>query len=552
MTMRRILPIVAISAGLALIYEQAAVDSYEADAKRISNMMCDVVAARAQAGSTRDVYDQVFSFLRKHAPDSNAQVLVKKSGKEFGSKTTDDGTSKFQETCQIENTPDYQIVMRFDRHKLFSSPLVARFGLILFIILTCAIVAQMLLSRLKSIWFDQVIFTIRRELGLCAECDDITMRGLGRLLSRFFMASLESLKEPIARLKKSIEDHRESLSEQKKLIERYQSERERADHFADSVKQVSHDLKGPMSSLKIYLSDEKTKGDESVASVLRTIEKIVSDLETKQRSHGVTTELSLEIAEVAILEAIETSRQLVLEKSKIQIDFEFDRESLSPVFVEPNHFRRVILNVVKNAIESLDDVGRVLVKCKKVDNSLWVSIDDTGKGVPKKLLPKLFEKGATFGKSEGSGLGLYFAKTCLKSWGGSISVHPKRRGTRIEMRMPLADCQGTFQTLSRADDVVLLDDEIDFQKGFWSKRSKFFSSPHEFMDWYDVTSDLKSPLLIDLHLGVSVSGLDVIRTIGRKPNVYLSTSDYLNPEAIEVSAAYRVPIVPKQLLFASA
>ncbi|MEL4881619.1 hypothetical protein AAEH85_21955, partial [Shewanella algae] len=86
-------------------------------------------------------------------------------------------------------------------------------------------------------------------------------------------------------------------------IDRFQAEKNRADHFAQSVKQVHHDLKGPMSALKIYLSDD-SRADESIASILRTIEKIGSDLETKRRSGEPDGGVTLEVAEVAILDAV--------------------------------------------------------------------------------------------------------------------------------------------------------------------------------------------------------------------------------------------------------
>lgn len=556
MTAKRLLVILGFSTLLAIALEFIAIETYRGEAKRISSMMCDVVAARAQAGSTRDVYDQVFSFLRRHSPDSKAQVLVKRAGKEFGANTSDDGISKFEEVCHIENAPDYQIVMRFDRHKLISASLAETFGLILFAVLSLAWAGQTLLRGIRELWFNQVLLAIRSEIGLSNGSDAFASKGLGHVLSKLFLSSLEGLKEPIEKLKNEIRLQQQSLSEQEKLIDRFQAEKNRADHFAQSVKQVHHDLKGPMSALKIYLSDD-SRADESIASILRTIEKIGSDLETKRRSGEPDGGVTLEVAEVAILDAVTTSRQALAAKYKAQIDFRYDKNQLSPISVEPNHFRRVLLNILQNSAEALSGsgIGRIQVSCQRDGNKLLISVEDNGKGITKDTIPKLFERGATFEKVGGSGLGLVFAKNCVEEWGGSISIQSELgKGTTVEIRLPIEECYGKFigQIGQQPEaELVVLDDEIDLQKAIWSKRSKFFSTPHEFMDWFDSNNQkTNSQLVIDLHMHDLVSGLDVIRTIGKRPEVYLSTSDYLNAEAMEVSATYGVPIMPKQLLFA--
>jgi signal transduction histidine kinase len=51
---------------------------------------------------------------------------------------------------------------------------------------------------------------------------------------------------------------------------------------------------------------------------------------------------------------------------------------------------------------------------------LLITIEDTGKGIPPQILPKLMQEGESFNKPDGSGLGLYGARVAVDSWKGTI------------------------------------------------------------------------------------------------------------------------------------
>ena len=94
---------------VAIIVKMDKMASYEREATVVAELACDVVTTRAQAGSTRDVYDQIFSFLRKHSPDPRTEVVIRSGGREIGSRTTGEIGARIEHVCKIQNAGDYEI-----------------------------------------------------------------------------------------------------------------------------------------------------------------------------------------------------------------------------------------------------------------------------------------------------------------------------------------------------------------------------------------------------------------------------------------------------------
>ena len=89
-------------------------------------------------------------------------------------------------------------------------------------------------------------------------------------------------------------------------------------------------------------------------------------------------------------------------------------------------FKQVLINLISNAIK-FTDKGKVLLSSSVIDGKIRISIEDTGGGIPKEELNKIFDK---FYQAEhymtrkegGSGLGLTIANEIVKMHGGEIEV----------------------------------------------------------------------------------------------------------------------------------
>jgi signal transduction histidine kinase len=109
------------------------------------------------------------------------------------------------------------------------------------------------------------------------------------------------------------------------------------------------------------------------------------------------------------------------------------------VFVDSGRFGRVLLNLVKNAVEAMPQGGILWITLKDHGDRVLFRVMDTGTGIPEDMLPRIFEPFVTHGKSKGTGLGLAIAKSVVESHRGSISVQSKADvGTTFEILLPSA------------------------------------------------------------------------------------------------------------------
>ena len=90
-------------------------------------------------------------------------------------------------------------------------------------------------------------------------------------------------------------------------------------------------------------------------------------------------------------------------------------------------FSRVLSNLINNSAESISNDGEISISLYALGNKkIIVEIKDTGQGIPAHILPRLGQKGASFGKNSssiaGTGLGLFHARTTLESWDGLLEI----------------------------------------------------------------------------------------------------------------------------------
>ncbi len=114
-------------------------------------------------------------------------------------------------------------------------------------------------------------------------------------------------------------------------------------------------------------------------------------------------------------------------------------ESLPVMKLDPEQMRTAILNIVINAIESMEDdeEGRLEMGTLKKDQQLLLYVQDTGKGIERDQLRKLFDPFFT-GKRGGMGLGLTSSQNIINSHKGKVDVKSEvGKGTRFEVCFPI-------------------------------------------------------------------------------------------------------------------
>jgi signal transduction histidine kinase len=203
---------------------------------------------------------------------------------------------------------------------------------------------------------------------------------------------------------------------------------------------VGHDLRNPLTGIAnaaYYLrmkigSDLGSKATEMLDLIDRDIEysnKIVDDLLEYSRAIGLN--LSESNPKSIVKEALE----LVNIPANVQVlDFTEDTPKIT---VDIDKMKRVCVNIIKNAFDAMPEGGKLTVKSRKARGNVEFSFTDTGAGVPKETLERLFTPLFTT-KARGMGFGLAICKRIVEAHGGKISVESTvGKGTTFTLTIPV-------------------------------------------------------------------------------------------------------------------
>jgi len=133
----------------------------------------------------------------------------------------------------------------------------------------------------------------------------------------------------------------------------------------------------------------------------------------------------------AILSAQPKSIELIFDHSGNDMDLK--------VRVNTAHFRRMLANVLANSVEAISSVGRIHVCIERcASNKVVILIRDTGAGIPEEVRHRVGKPGFSFGKKNGSGLGVSTAIEYVNSWDGEFTFTSEvGLGTTIRIELPL-------------------------------------------------------------------------------------------------------------------
>jgi signal transduction histidine kinase len=216
----------------------------------------------------------------------------------------------------------------------------------------------------------------------------------------------------------------------------------------DLVIAVSHDLRTPLSSLRVMAEaiDDGVVRDpatlERYAAEMRrsaeALTTLVDDLfELVQLESGA---ISLEAERASLSEvigaAIAACEGQAVEKGLV-LETHLDGAAQAPC---SPHLGRVVQNLLQNAVRHTPADGTVRVEARRVRGALEVAVEDSGEGIEEAALERVFEpfwRGDEARSDDGSGLGLAVSKRIVEALGGELSVQSEpSRGSRFEVVLP--------------------------------------------------------------------------------------------------------------------
>jgi signal transduction histidine kinase len=216
---------------------------------------------------------------------------------------------------------------------------------------------------------------------------------------------------------------------------------ERLTVLGSMVSSIVHDLKNPMSAILSsadYL--EKTAPSDSVRQLAEIIQS--SALRIVEMSEEL---LGFARGKVNIRPCVTSIRRLMeLLDEEILNQVRETQVRLVIRIVEADHltldearFTRCLANIIKNAKEALGDEGTITIQFCEAGSELQVSISDNGPGIPESIRSRIFEPFVTYGKKNGTGLGMAIAKSTVVAHGGRIWLESEPgKGTTFHLVLP--------------------------------------------------------------------------------------------------------------------
>jgi two-component system, sporulation sensor kinase E len=213
---------------------------------------------------------------------------------------------------------------------------------------------------------------------------------------------------------------------------------------------VAHELGNPLNSLTIHLQLiarklKKLGASPEAESIADSVDVCRGEV---ARLDGIITHY-LEAIRPSPPDMAETSLPDVLaEVLKFQKREFADRgiaveaetpAELPPVMADRNQLKQVFFNITKNAMESMQPGGRLMIKSRADDDSVYLLFGDSGSGIRQEDLVRLFQPYHTT-KPGGHGLGLMIVQRIMRAHGGQVGVESREgKGTVVTLQFPRKD-----------------------------------------------------------------------------------------------------------------
>ncbi len=231
------------------------------------------------------------------------------------------------------------------------------------------------------------------------------------------------------------------------------SERRYSRKQEEFLSNITHELKTPVAAIQLH-GQTLQHGDLTAEEQQRFVSFILSEanrigglVDNLLEGSRLAAEGGRELQPVALREFFRDYQEAARNRFDLrQIDLTFEIQSRSVVMATTEALQRVMDNLIDNALRFTEAGGRVLCMVRDGRGSAEIIVSDTGVGIPKGELAKIFGRFYRLsreigGRRRGTGLGLSIVQSLVKEMDGHIRAvsSENQQGTRFEIRLPHAE-----------------------------------------------------------------------------------------------------------------
>lgn len=205
---------------------------------------------------------------------------------------------------------------------------------------------------------------------------------------------------------------------------------ERLNSLLSMTASVAHEIKNPLAAMSLYIDilkkrlDKLSADDGKLSECTDVLSEEIDRLNSIVSGFLMTLRpMDLPADPVLLGGLMDDVARLVrydLETRHIELIMKKD-ENVPGVIADLHKIKQVLLNLINNSINAMPDGGRLTISLFRDRDNVALSVSDTGKGIPERLLPRIFDPYFTTTAS-GTGLGLTIVYQIMKSHGGDIIV----------------------------------------------------------------------------------------------------------------------------------
>ena len=322
----------------------------------------------------------------------------------------------------------YLNILHFDQRNVFEDQLKQFFVAILNVFMLL-LVLSILIALMVSSWLTSPLMLLKKSFSQLE---------LGKNSSQINYKAKDEIGSLVAEYNHKLSELAEAAA---KLA---QSERESA--WREMAKQVAHEIKNPLTPMKLSVQHLQRVFDPNDPKAKERIERVTNSLiEQIDALTHIANEFSNfaklpqpVMAEIDLIDLTKAVVALFDNDEDVAVKLELNASEAIFVNADKEMILRVLNNLISNGIQAvaLNVKPAIVISIESDSENCYVRISDNGSGIPKEQIQTIFEPYFTT-KSTGTGLGLAMVKQIIENHGGSIEIEKtSESGTTVLFTLP--------------------------------------------------------------------------------------------------------------------